>query len=156
MGQLTPGIVSNQITIGNIQVPLNYKGNTLQILVSRVTGAASYSPFRPLGSAVNYVVPGGKSFKVLAVKGFEVFGTLARIGVGYADTAGTWAGGAAPTTPIFSIGGAATVRYNMEVPANSTNELAMIGFNVPTGKYPFAYSDPTGCDATIYMIGYEE
>lgn len=143
------------ISISGVQYPISYKTG-LKILVSRVTGAGSYSPFRELGVATDYSVPAAKSFKALGVKIYENIGTQARIGVGYAATAGTWAGGAAPTTPLFSIGHTATARYNLSCPASSNGEAFLFGWSVPTGKFPFAYSDPAGNDATVYLIGYEE
>lgn len=152
MGQLTPGGNIPSFEIAGVTFPAKYSG--LKLLVSYPAGSG-YSCFRQVGSATDYVVPASKTFKAIGCAMNDTAATNIGVGLGYADTAATFGGGAAPTTPIFSIGGGSTARRNVLFASLGRVEVNMLGWSIPTGKYPFAYEDGA-TEATVYLWGYEE
>lgn len=156
MSQLTASSFPKLIGgAGPVQWPI---GANLIILVARTDTANSYSGFRQFGSTTNYQVTSGKTFKCVyaIVKACMSAGTTGLVGIGYADTAATWGGGAAPTTPVFSIGGTSTFQPN-DVSSGGVSAYPFIyGFNIPTGKFPMLSDNSASYDSECILVGYEE
>lgn len=152
MGQLTPGGNIPGLNIAGVLWPAKYSG--LKVLVG-ITNGGPYSSLREPGSTTDYTAPVGKSFKGIAMRISEHNGVACGFGVGYSTGAPTWAGGVAPATPIQYMGGAATFLRMGLVAANTTIEVPLIGWSIPTGKYGYVTEDAGGiCSFIVY--GYEE
>lgn len=142
------------ITIAGVEYPTD--DPRLKVFAAVTTGG-NYCVFRELGSAVDYVVPANKTLKGIGMKMWERNGTGSGCGVGYGNAAATWGGGAAPAVPICSVGGAASAAPNFPIAAApaalSYVEYPLIGWSVPTGKYPFIFEDGGAIvSAIIYAI----
>lgn len=154
MGQLAKGSSIPSFTLAGQTWPAKYAG--LKVLVCNVVQATgSYSCMRTPGSSTDYVVPANKTFKCIAGLFADVQLNSCMGAIGYADTAATFGGAAAPTNPVFMNGGTSTVRRQTYHTAGSRIEVSLLGFNIPTGKYPFGYRD-IGGESQFYIIGYEE
>lgn len=152
MGQLIPNGLQNLLNLGNTFWPAR-AGNL--VVLCGITNGGPYSSLRVPGSTTDYTAPAGKSFKGIAMRISEHNGVACGFGVGYSTGAPTWAGGVAPATPIQYMGGAAAFLRMGLVAANTTIEVPLIGWSIPTGKYGFVTEDAGGiCSFIIY--GYEE
>lgn len=154
MAQIIPGAQSKILTLGALQWPY---GSNIKTLVAKTDAANRYSCFREIGSSTDYVVPANKSFKCVGAvaAGALAAGTVATIALGYANTAATFGGGGAPTSPIYAVGGDATYRGNLYAPPAGAS-YSFIGFNIPTGKYPFMDDGSATPDGYVMLFGYEE
>lgn len=152
---LVPGVNPKIISMGSVQWPI---GSNLIYLVARTDTANSYSCFRQPGASSAYQVTAGKTFRCVAavVKACMSAGTTGLIGIGYADTAATWGGGAAPTNPVFSVGGTSTFQPNDVSSGGVSSYPLIMGFSIPAQKYPMMSDNSASYDGECILIGYEE
>lgn len=139
--------------VGGVEIPTNRAG--LKLLVAKTSAANAYSCFRAAGSATDYVVPAGKTLKCIAFWAQETQGGACNTSIGYGDTASAWGGGAVPTNPISMVGGGAASSL-IYLTGSSRAEFPVVGFNIPTGKYPYAYDDSGAGGINMYLWAIEE
>lgn len=127
----------------------------LKTLWGFTSTANNYSAVREPGSTTNYQVPASTVFKVLGIICYEFSNNACAAMIGYGDTAATYGGGAAPTTPIAMAGGGAATAI-IPVGAYSTRKVPCKGFSVPASKYPYVHDSSGSGSIGFLVVGYEE
>lgn len=131
------------------------KGGNMVYLIAADTGTGNYNTFREFNGTAGYVVPGGKTLRILALRlsSNATTGSQYAVKLLYGDTDVGFASAAAPTTPVY-MGGSSAANYGIAsliTTGGASQAEDIANFTVPTGKYP-AFLGKNG-SITVIAIG---
>lgn len=147
-------------TLGNVVPTLTVGGrvftdlDNLKMLVGNIDRGNGVATLRDVNSSSGYQVPGGKTFKVAAVR-IVYSGYISGIEIGYGDNDVGMGSVSQPTNVVFPGGS----QNNFAIVGKDTNSQyeAPFQIDIPTGKYPCFGSLATGssAQASVIVYGYE-
>lgn len=142
-----------QITVGGYTFDWDPASNSNDILLWGQASDGTSNPYRTLrqlNATAGFIVPAGRTLKIIAIDLLTTAAYAAQWGIGYGDTDVGLTSAALPASNVphnnrYAVAGVAAS-------AGSFGSRGGLAFSVPEGKYPFANSAGSASDRSAVQV----